>query len=114
MSRLPLPDMPSRTPKPGHNVFVMQVLESTPVDSEKIKTETRRDPDEDLRPCHHRRNELSLYDGCLMWGTRVVVPPSLRSQVIDELHDTHPGICRMKALARSFVWWPKMDADLVI
>ena len=23
---------------------------------------------------------------------------------------THPGICR--ALARSFVWWPKLDSDL--
>ena len=130
LSRLPLPETLSRTPEPGDNVFVMQVLESTPVDSEKIKTETRRDPvlakvckivqlgwpercpDDDLRPYHNRRNELSLHDGCLMWGTRVVVPPSLRSQVIDELHDTHPGICRMKALARSFVWWPKLDADL--
>ena len=130
LSRLPLPDTPSRTPEPGDNVFVMQVLESTPVDSGRIKTETRKDPvlarvckivqlgwpercpDEDLRPYHNRRNELSLHDGCLMWGTRVVVPPSLRSQVIEELHDTHLGICRMKALARSFVWWPKVDADL--
>ena len=43
LRRLPLPDMPSRTPKPGDNAFVMQVLESTPVDSKKIKTETRRD-----------------------------------------------------------------------
>ena len=29
-----------------------------------------------------------------------------------ELHETHPGICRMKASARSYVWWTKMDADL--
>ena len=44
LSRLPLPDMSSRIPEPGDNMFVMQVLGSTPVDSGRIKTETRRDP----------------------------------------------------------------------
>ena len=69
-------------------------------------------PDEDVRPYYNRRNELSLHDGCLMCGSRVVVPPTLRSLVIEELHDIHPGIYRLKALARSFVRWPKLDSDL--
>ena len=33
------------------------------------------------------------------------VPPLRHEQVMKELHDTHPGITSMKALARSFVWW---------
>ncbi len=29
-----------------------------------------------------------------------------------ELHEAHPGVTKMKSLARSFVWWPKMDATI--
>ena len=42
----------------------------------------------------------------------VIVPPPGRDRVIQELHETHPGIARMRSLARSYVWWPNMDADL--
>ena len=29
--------------------------------------------------------------------------------VLAELHSGHPGITRMKALARQLVWWPNLD-----
>ena len=59
-----------------------------------------------------RREELSVHDGCLLWGSQVVVPPQGRTKIIKELHEGHPGSTRMKALARSFVWWPQLDRDL--
>ena len=31
---------------------------------------------------------------------------------MEELHQSHPGITRIKALARSYVWWPNLDKDL--
>ena len=40
------------------------------------------------------------------------MPPQGRARVIGELHEAHPGIARMKALATSLVWWPGTDADL--
>ena len=32
--------------------------------------------------------------------------------MIPELHETHPGISRTKAVARSYMWWPGMDTAL--
>ncbi|XP_046556702.1 uncharacterized protein K02A2.6-like [Haliotis rubra] len=31
---------------------------------------------------------------------------------MDTLHEAHPGITRMKSVARGMVWWPNMDLDL--
>lgn len=67
---------------------------------------------EDLLPFFRRRNELSLQDGCVLWGCRIVIPPQLRDQVLAMLHDGHPGINQMKRLARNHFWWPLMDAAI--
>ena len=47
----------------------------------------------------NRTINLSIESGCLLSGSRVVVPPKLRSRVEDELHESHQGIAKMKSLA---------------
>ena len=48
----------------------------------------------------------SVLKGCLLWGSRIVVPETSRKAVLTELHVGHPGISKIKGLSRTNVWWP--------
>ena len=90
ISRLPLPltrEEPLRPPE-----VMMEYLDASPVTSSHIRRWTDQDPviakvkewvltgwpeklqEKELRAYFHRKREFSLEDGCLLWGSRVVVP----------------------------------------
>ena len=58
--------------------------------------------DKEIQPYSSRKDELSVLDGCILWASRVVIPPPGQKVLLDELHETHPGKNKMKALARSY------------
>ena len=57
-------------------------------------------------------HELSVQDGCLLHGNRVVIPPAGQAAVLELLHEGHSGATRTKSLAPSFVWWPGIGKDV--
>lgn len=59
-----------------------------------------------------RRHELTIERETIMWGHRVVIPGIFRRALLEEVHSTHIGIVRAKALVRSYFWWPGIDKDV--
>ena len=68
--------------------------------------------DPTFAPFKSKRDELTTQQGCILWGTRAVVPSPLQAKFLQELRDTHPEMSRIKAFARSYVWWPNIDSHI--
>ena len=58
------------------------------------------------------RQSLTVVDDVVMMGEQIVIPPSLRHEVLDHLHAAHQGVRAMQSRAEVSVFWPGITSDI--
>jgi len=58
------------------------------------------------------RNELSIEDGLILKAKRVVIPESLRKDILEDIHYSHQGNEKTKLRAKDSVYWNQINQDI--
>ena len=116
LSRKPIKGQPT----PAEQV---EVIQDELINSKMVAMETKKDsilnrvldftkngwperPESKLQPYYTKRLELSNEDGVLLWNSRVVVPDSLRGNLLKYLNAEHLGMVKIKQIR------PKLDKEI--
>ena len=66
----------------------------------------------DLQEYWNYRDTLSIKNGLLTCGSRIIVPHEMRAEMLQYIHEGHQGKERCLLRARNTVFWPKITYDI--
>ena len=72
-----------------------------------------RDLPENIRQYWTFRDQLSIDDGLILKGEQIVIPTALRREYLGRVHSAHQGITRCQQHARSSIYWPGINDDII-
>ena len=62
--------------------------------------------------CQERQLERHIAEGLIFKGERVVIPLKMRAEMLSKIHESHWGMEKCKARARTIMYWPGMANDI--
>ena len=74
--------------------------------------EHRAQLEPEVRVYFDAQEEISEVDGILFKGERVIIPESMRKEMLQIVHESHMDMVRCKQLARDIMYWPGMNAQI--
>ena len=66
----------------------------------------------DLQEFWNHREALSIENGLITCGNRIIVPNEMRAEMLQYIHEEHQGKERCLLWARNTVFWPKIMYDI--
>ena len=138
LSRLPTTCQPdSVTPEEEPEYTLCFILKAAPIDMRRVAAETAKDsnlqavidqimgnwctPDaRNVQPYYTFRAELSMKlcrvaepdSKVVLRGDRIIIPSTLRKEVMQQVHEGHMGAQKMKDVIRAYAYWPGYSRDI--
>ena len=84
--------------------LVRQIIDGFPEDKSKLPQTTQK--------YWGMRDDLHIIESVPFKGKKMLVPKSLRPQVLEGLHAANQGVTGMLSNARDRFFWPGLDADV--
>ena len=105
----------------GSEMCIRDRIRNASTDEEMIKLKEiimsgwpvqKNDVPLEIRTYFPYRDELTVQDGVVIRGERLVVPKSLRAKMTEKCHAGHLGINASLRRARDALFWPGISADV--
>ena len=58
------------------------------------------------------KEDIAMHDSLLFKGDRLIVPESMRVEILKVIHQGHLGSAACKRRAREALFWPKISQDI--
>ncbi|CAB3990867.1 Retrovirus-related Pol poly from transposon [Paramuricea clavata] len=65
-----------------------------------------------LHPYWNYRDELTVSNGMILKGSRIVIPRFLQTEVLQQLHYAHQGAEKCKLRAKGSIFWANINRDI--
>ena len=64
------------------------------------------------RPYWNLRDELSVLQVLLLKGNHIIVPKSMRTNILNQIHEGHMGMSKCRLRAQTSVYWPGKKGEI--
>ena len=79
---------------------------------QKGRPSTIKELPSEIQPCWTFREELTIEDGLILKGTRIVDPSTRQAEILKLIHKGHLGLTKCKLRANKTVHWPGLNDQL--
>ena len=113
------------SPQMPHHMYIHAIVNNLPASEERlrvIREQQDKDPvckqlksyclDGKAEWKGHSRAELTVAEGLLLCGSRMVIPSGMRVEILEKIHSGHQGMTKCQQRAKDSVWWPGMRKDI--
>ena len=124
----------SLIPDQEMSAFLCSIVDAMPVSNIKLKQITEAQEEDEVCkqieqyclegwPVKHRvpssgklywseRGEIMINQGVILKSMRILIPSSMRLEVLDKIHQGHQGITKCRERTKQEIWWPGLSRQM--